>query len=197
MNINRLASLIAIIVAICSWAVSAFAVDVHITRFESVPTNTTATIEVMISPESNTNQISLEIRTLTGTGAAGFMPALTTNAIMTVSTNLTIQGSVVSSPLSNMVLEARSGLTVLDSNVFSVVSAAMISSAQAISNASNAIVGTVDLQQGAPITAVLSGKIYVVTFGVILPADTLGPDYAARVTVDAFTGDVLSILGSS
>lgn len=96
-----------------------------------------------------------------------------------------------------MVLEARVGGVSLASNVFTVVTDPMISASQAIGIAHAAITNTVDLQAGAPITAVLSAKTYVVTFWLELPPDTLGPDYSAKVTIDAFTGAVLFILGRS
>lgn len=181
----------------CFAPAAAIAIEVSITKFYSIPTNTAATIGILISPGENTNAVTLEIKKLTGSGSAEFVSTMGTSLIATTSTNLGIRGLTISSAWSNMLLEARSGSQLLDSNVFSVVGATMISSTQAIAAASDAIAGTVELQPGAPITAVLSGEVYVVTFGYLLPADTLGPDYAAVVAVDAFSGTVINILSGS
>ncbi len=71
----------------------------------------------------------------------------------------------------------------------------MISREGAIHLARQAIQGLVRPQEGSPITVDLRDGQYVVTFVHVNPPDTLGPDFDARVTIDAESGDVLDILG--
>jgi uncharacterized membrane protein YkoI len=72
----------------------------------------------------------------------------------------------------------------------------MIPKSAAIDIAKKAIQGKAELQEDAPITVQLQKGRYVITFVHINPPGTLGPDYDARVTIDAKTGEVLDILGA-
>jgi len=71
----------------------------------------------------------------------------------------------------------------------------MITEAEAISIAKNAIRGKVTPQEDAPIETELENERYVVTFVHVNPPDTLGPDFDAQVTIDANSGEVLNIIG--
>ncbi len=68
---------------------------------------------------------------------------------------------------------------------------------KAIAIARQAIAGKVNLQKGAPVTVERKGDAYVVTFVLILPPGTRGPDYDAQVTIDAATWEVVKILAGS
>lgn len=72
--------------------------------------------------------------------------------------------------------------------------AKMITEEAAIQAARKAIEGKVTLQRGSPVTVQRVKDRYIVTFVYINPPDTAGPDYAAQVTLDANTGEVLGIL---
>jgi hypothetical protein len=73
----------------------------------------------------------------------------------------------------------------------------MISKEQAIEAARAAIEGKVELSPGGGVEVVLQGNVYVVTFTRNDPPGTRGPDYDARVKIDARTGNVTELLGSS
>lgn len=73
----------------------------------------------------------------------------------------------------------------------------MITEAEAIKIAEQAISGKLETQPGAPVKVTIEGEKYTVIFERINPPNTLGPDYDAKVTVDAETGEVLEILGGS
>ncbi len=73
----------------------------------------------------------------------------------------------------------------------------MITESSAIEIAQEAIVNKVELQNDAPITATLEGERYVVIFERNDPPGVRGPDYDAKVTIDARSGEVLEILGGS
>ncbi len=60
-----------------------------------------------------------------------------------------------------------------------------------------AIEGGIKPQENSPIEAELRDDRYVVTFVCIWPPETLGPDYSAKVTIDARSGEVLEILAGS
>ncbi|HMO52377.1 MAG TPA: PepSY domain-containing protein [Kiritimatiellia bacterium] len=185
------------VIILLSWLNNAVGTEAHVIRFDSVSTNTAANIYVTITPESSTNAVVLEISTLSGVGNAVFMPSSTSNATIYASTNLLLQGVTVSSLTSNMMLTAKLGTNVLDNDIFTVVNIDMISPSQAIAIAQSTIQDTVELDSGGAITAVLSGATYIVTFATVLPEDTLGPDYTAEVTIDAFTGEVVRVLAGS
>lgn len=73
----------------------------------------------------------------------------------------------------------------------------MITESSAIEIAEKAIEGKVELQEGSHIVAKLQKGRYIVTFVRVNPPGVRGPDYDARVTIDAKTGDILEILGGS
>jgi hypothetical protein len=71
----------------------------------------------------------------------------------------------------------------------------MLTQDEAIEVARRAIAGKVELQKGSHVTVERKGDAYVVTFVRIDPPGTRGPDYDARVTIDADTGKVTELLG--
>jgi uncharacterized membrane protein YkoI len=73
----------------------------------------------------------------------------------------------------------------------------MITRAEAVDIARKAIEGKVTLQSGSPIEVDLKDDRFTVVFVHLLPPGTRGPDYDAKVTIDASSGEVLSLLGSS
>ena len=73
----------------------------------------------------------------------------------------------------------------------------MITQAEAIEIARKEIDGKIEIEENAPITAELKTNQYVITFGCNLPPDTLGPDYAAQVTVDAISGKIVSVMAGA
>ncbi|OGN87557.1 MAG: hypothetical protein A2158_07355 [Chloroflexi bacterium RBG_13_46_14] len=73
----------------------------------------------------------------------------------------------------------------------------MITQDEAIGIARKEIEGKIEIEENAPITAELENNQYIVTFGCILPPDTLGPDYAARVTIDAISGKIVNVLAGT
>jgi hypothetical protein len=72
----------------------------------------------------------------------------------------------------------------------------MITEAEALEIAREAIRGKVEHQAGSSVTVVRQGANYVVTFVHHTPADMLGPDYDARVTIDGQSGEVRQSLGA-
>ena len=73
----------------------------------------------------------------------------------------------------------------------------MITQDKAIAIAKKAIAGGIKTQESSPIEAELTDGQYIVTFVCIWPPETLGPDYSAKVTIDAYSGEVLEILAGS
>ena len=73
----------------------------------------------------------------------------------------------------------------------------MITRTEALDIARKAIEGSVVPQAGAPVDVQLADGRYTVVFTHILPPGTRGPDYDARVTIEASSGKVLEILGGS
>lgn len=71
----------------------------------------------------------------------------------------------------------------------------MISDEQAIAAARQALVGKVEPQAEGPIRVSRQGARIMVEFGRHDPPGTRGPDYDARVCVDAHSGLVQSVLG--
>ena len=72
-----------------------------------------------------------------------------------------------------------------------------ISSARALEIARERIRGRADYDKRKPAQVRRLRGCYRVTFPFDLPKGALGPDYAARVTVDAETGEILQMLGGS
>jgi uncharacterized membrane protein YkoI len=72
-----------------------------------------------------------------------------------------------------------------------------ISEARAIEIARQAIQGKVDLQSPGAVTVKRERGRYVVIFEHYNPPGVRGPDYDAKVTIDAMTGDVIELLGGS
>jgi len=72
----------------------------------------------------------------------------------------------------------------------------MLTREESIEIARQAIAGKVELQEGAPIEVEFRGKHYIVTFVHYTPPHMLGPDYDAKVTIDAESGAVIEILGA-
>lgn len=68
---------------------------------------------------------------------------------------------------------------------------------QAIEVARNAVKDCVTLQAGSPIRVEAHEKQIIVTFVHILPPGTRGPDYDAKVTIDAKSAAVLQLLVGS
>ncbi len=73
----------------------------------------------------------------------------------------------------------------------------MISEEVAVQIAKEAIVGKLTPQKDAPIETALIDDQYIVTFVMVLPPGTRGPDFSAQVTIDADSGDVLDILAGA
>lgn len=72
----------------------------------------------------------------------------------------------------------------------------MLTAEECIEIARGAIAGKVELQEGAPINVERRDKKYIVTFVHNTPPHMLGPDYDARVTIDAESAEVIEILGA-
>ena len=73
----------------------------------------------------------------------------------------------------------------------------MITQDEAIKVAKKAIKGIIKPQKNAPIEVKLKNGQYIVVFVSVWPPGTLGPDFAAKVTLDASSGQVLEILGGA
>ena len=73
----------------------------------------------------------------------------------------------------------------------------MISKEEALDIAKKRIHRHADYVKSLAIRVELQGAVYIVTFPFYLPPGTRGPDYAARVWIDAKTGAVLKILAGS
>lgn len=67
---------------------------------------------------------------------------------------------------------------------------------KAIEIAKKAVAKDVSYPPDTPIEAETKGSRIIVTFKTRLTPNTRGPDYYARVTIDAATGRVLQVLGS-
>jgi hypothetical protein len=68
---------------------------------------------------------------------------------------------------------------------------------QAIAKARQAIAGKITPQDGAPVQILRVDGNYVVTFVHVNPVGTRGPDFEARVHIDAETGEVVGLLAGS
>lgn len=68
---------------------------------------------------------------------------------------------------------------------------------EAIAAARTALAGRVNPQAGGPIRVTREGQRISVEFGRHDPPGTRGPDFDARVVVDAGSGRILSVLGGS
>jgi len=68
---------------------------------------------------------------------------------------------------------------------------------EAVELARQAVVGKATLQPEGPVETVRENDRYIVTFVHVNPPGVRGPDFDARVTLDASTGDVIQILGAS
>lgn len=71
----------------------------------------------------------------------------------------------------------------------------MISEEGAVHLAREAVEGAVDVPADAPVRVTNEAGVVVVVFATDLPEGVRGPDYHARVTLDAETGDVIDVLG--
>lgn len=203
----------------CSYSTRLFAVDIEISKFDAVSGNVSRDIVVFLdpSPVMEEEKVCLSLRAIEGTGKAVFVPGRHTTTNITQTSILQITGDQLSSIEGNMILEAKVREAVVASNIFTVVDAnmitekkavkpmapatkdkvkkeAMITKSRAIEIATAATKGKVAIQEGAPITVELKGQDYIVTFGWIPPkgikGPVLGPDFSAKVTLDAFTGSV-------
>lgn len=74
---------------------------------------------------------------------------------------------------------------------------AMISEEAAVHAAREAIRGHVELSEGGEIRVEVEDERVIVEFRRPLVPGERGPDYDARVTLDAMSGEVLDILGGS
>ena len=205
---------------LCLYSTPLFAVDVEISKFDAVPTNVLTDIIVVLAPSSVTNkEVYLNLRSLEGNGKAVFLPGNHTSTNVSETSTLQIIGKQLSSVEGNMVLEAKIKEMAVASNIFTVVATGMasegraikptvvmnkekvedkeemITKSQAIEIARAAIRGRVKTYEGAPITVELKDRDYIVTFGWLPPKGAkggpiMGPSYAARVTLDAYTGSV-------
>jgi len=68
---------------------------------------------------------------------------------------------------------------------------------EAVELARQAVVGKATLQPEGTVETVRETDRYIVTFVHVNPPGVRGPDFDARVTLDASTGDVIQILGAS
>ncbi len=73
----------------------------------------------------------------------------------------------------------------------------MISPAEALAIATEAIAGNVEHRPDEPIEVVRRDDRYVVTFVHVNPPGVRGANYDARVTIDAESGEVTEILAGS
>jgi hypothetical protein len=60
-----------------------------------------------------------------------------------------------------------------------------------------ALAGLIELEQDGPVTVQRRGRHWVVEFGYENPPGVRGPDFEARVTLDADTGEVVEVLAGS
>jgi hypothetical protein len=67
---------------------------------------------------------------------------------------------------------------------------------RSIEIARRAIAGKVELSPDSSVEVASRKGLHIVTFVHHTPPHMLGPDYDARVTIDASTGEVLEILGA-
>ena len=72
-----------------------------------------------------------------------------------------------------------------------------ISRDEALRIAREAVEGTYEYDHDGEIVVALDGGQYIITFPVDLPEGSLGPDYAARVTIDARSGEIIQLLVGS
>jgi hypothetical protein len=73
---------------------------------------------------------------------------------------------------------------------------AIASATQALATARSAIVGRIEPGAGAEVTVRREGDRWIVEWA-FPPAPRRGPDFEARVEIDAASGEVLSILAGS
>jgi hypothetical protein len=73
----------------------------------------------------------------------------------------------------------------------------VITPEEAVDAARRALPGLAEVPEDGPIETVRRRGRYVVTFVRVNPPGVRGPDYDARVTIDARTGGVLEVLGAS
>lgn len=225
-EIQRYASIATIALIACLFFClslrSLFALEVEISKFEAVSTNDATDVVVTLAPLSVTEEVYLTLRAIEGTGGAVFLPGGHTSTNISQTSTLQIIGEQSSTVEGNMILEARVKEMVVASNIFTVVDASiitenktiktmppekkdkirtkeeMITKSKAIEVARVAATtrGKMKIKEGAPITVELKDRDYIVTFGSNLPKGSLGSDYTAKVTLDAFTGAVKKILGA-
>jgi hypothetical protein len=73
----------------------------------------------------------------------------------------------------------------------------MVTQPEALKIACRAIAHAVDRSRGGPVRIDVEPGRYVVTFNRSDPPGFRGPDYDARVVIDAATGEVLEVLVAS
>ena len=73
----------------------------------------------------------------------------------------------------------------------------LITEDKAVEIAKDAIKGRMEYDETGKITVEQEEGQYIVTFPYKLPAGWLGPDYAARVSIDSKTGKVIKLLVGS
>jgi uncharacterized membrane protein YkoI len=73
----------------------------------------------------------------------------------------------------------------------------VITPASAIKIAKKAIAGKVERQEGSQIEVILHTDRYTIIFEYLNPPGVRGPDYDAKVMINAKTGEVLEILGGT
>jgi hypothetical protein len=173
---------------------AAFGQTAAITPFAWIPTNTAAGVEVVSSPPSGV-LVDLDLRCISGSGVAVFATNATTSITVTQSCVVEVIGTQLSSSAGNMVIEARIAGAMIASNRFTVVSTGMLSISAAISAARTVAEADFNIETNAPTFVVMNGSNLVVTFGVNLPADALGPGILASVELDAVSGAVKTVLG--
>ena len=206
---------ICIILVFAACASFLLASEVEISEFDTVGQNVSKEIVIFIDPVSAIEKVDLHLFATQGKGQAVFLPESHSSTSISQTSILRITGNEPSSVRSNMILEAKIGEVVLESNVFTVVESVpdaatppiktrdrdkMITRSQAIEVASVHLKGKMQIQKNAPITIEQKGSDYIVTFGWIHPQGDrtlmFSPDYTAKVTLDAYTGAAKQILGA-
>ncbi len=73
----------------------------------------------------------------------------------------------------------------------------MLTEEEAVARAKEAIEGLATIQPDSTVEVKRRRKKYIVTFVRFNPPGVRGPDFDAKVTLDAETGEILEILGAS
>ena len=169
--------------------------SVIIEAFAVITTNASTNILVTLTPSNVLDDIVVEMRCHQGSGEANFLPDGNTTTNIRHSTSVVIQGKILSSVASNMIMEAKLGTNILATNIFSVIDTGKIGFAQARAIAEQALAGIIQPESGAPISVELTsgGEEYLVTFENIYEEDVLKGDFAAQVRIGSSSGSILGM----